>query len=367
MFYYHYLYSISYPNKFGIPQLDLTDDEQAKIGVTVQSTLSCNQLRTESVIVKLFTHYNCGVMITDRIRSLFQSKLTRMGKIISAQGGPGRQKIFEKWRKSHWLLKLQENEIMPSVRKRKPHNLVVQSCKNNCTELEEKVKVTEMKLKDVTNKIEKLKKSNHNLSQALITKSSGESSSVKRKIYKSWDEYTPKYKRIKKRQFTNDVSTALSFVEDENFKPTEIKFLNTSTGEYLYVDTDGKAMAYEDKQIESDDNIVQKTLYIKDKYKVSNKAYHELAMVNPKLPRSCTVIKAAKDLDEKSTIHTNPGKTLGVQQSVLERLQKAATWLMAADPSFSENRKIKVKITGDGTNISRSAHCAIIAFTISIM
>ena len=48
-------------------------------------------------------------------------------------------------------------------------------------------------------------------------------------------------------------------------------------------------------------------------------------MVNPELPRSCTVIKAAKELDMKSTICQTPGKTIGVQQSVLERLQKAAT------------------------------------------
>ena len=87
-------------------------------------------------------------------------------------------------------------------------------------------------------------------------------------------------------------------------------------------------------------------------------------MVNPELPRSCTVIKAAKELDMKSTICQTPGKTIGVQQSVLERLQKAATWLMTADPSFSKHRNIKVKITGDGTCISRSTHCIVIAFTI---
>ena len=120
-------------------------------------------------------------------------------------------------------------------------------------------------------------------------------------------------------------------------------------------------MVCQDKQLEAD---VQKTLYIKDKYKASNKAYHELAMVNPELPRSCTVIKAAKDLDIKSTIYPTPGKALGVQQSLLERLKKAATWLMTADPSFCEQQTIKVKITGDGTNISRSTHCVIIAFTI---
>ena len=87
-------------------------------------------------------------------------------------------------------------------------------------------------------------------------------------------------------------------------------------------------------------------------------------MVNPELPCSCTVIKAAKELDMKSTISQTPGKTIGVQQSVLERLQKAATWLMTADPSFSKHRNIKVIITGDGTCISCSTQCIVIFFTI---
>ena len=358
VFFSHYLYSISYPNKFGVPQWDLSGDEEAKIS-DIEHSLSFNQSCTERVIVKLFTHYKCDVMITDRLRSLFTNKLIRMGKAIQAQGGPGRKKLLDNWRESYWLLKLKQNEI---IRKRKPDNLVVQSCKKKCEELEVKIKETENKLKDVTNKMEALKKSNQNLSQALITKNGEESSAVKKgRSYKSWEEYSPQYMRIKKRQFASDVVTALSFTEDRNFKPMEIEFLNKSTGERLRVDSDGKAMICQDKQSDTD---IQKILYIKEKYQVSNKAYHELAMINPELPRSCTLIKAAKDLDLKSTICRTPGKAIGVQQSVLERLKKAATWLMTADPSFCQQQTIKVKITGDGTNISRSMHCVIIAFTI---
>ena len=141
-FFSHYLYSISHPNKCGVPQWDLSDDEEANLEIEDSNqSLSFNQLCIERVIVKHFTHYKCDVVITDRLRSLFTNKLIRMGKAIQAQGGPGRKKLLENWKESHWLLELKQNEIVPSIRKRKPNNLVVQSCKKKCGELEEKVKV----------------------------------------------------------------------------------------------------------------------------------------------------------------------------------------------------------------------------------
>ena len=49
----------------------------------------------------------------------------------------------------------------------------------------------------------------------------------------------------------------------------------------------------------SSEAVVDQTLYIKERFNMSNQAYHEMAMVNKELPRSCAIIKAAKKLDEK--------------------------------------------------------------------
>ena len=84
------MYNISHPNKYAVPQWDLSADEEAKIDISEHS-FSVNQLCTERVIVKLFTHYKCDIVITDRLRSLFTSKLTRMGKAIQTQGGPAHE------------------------------------------------------------------------------------------------------------------------------------------------------------------------------------------------------------------------------------------------------------------------------------
>lgn len=93
-----------------------------------------------------------------------------MGKALQAQGGPGRQKLLNKWKESKWIIEFDKQEIVPPKKKKKPDGLVVQSCKRLCAELEEKIQSIDGKLKDVTNQLNMVKKSNKKLSQALISK-----------------------------------------------------------------------------------------------------------------------------------------------------------------------------------------------------
>lgn len=62
---------------------------------------------------------------------------------------------------------------------------------------------------------------------------------------------------------------------------------------------------------------------VKEKYNLSNEAYHEMAMVNPAMPRLNTLLKTAKTLDTMSIIYPVPGKLRGVQQSLKECLKKS--------------------------------------------
>lgn len=63
VFFSHYLYSISHPNKYGVLQWDLCDDEEGKVSDC--ESFKFYQLCTERVIVELFTHHKCDVVITD--------------------------------------------------------------------------------------------------------------------------------------------------------------------------------------------------------------------------------------------------------------------------------------------------------------
>ena len=58
-----------------------SDDEEVR-NATQDNSMSCNQLLLERVICKTFTYHQCNVIITDRIRSLFANKLSRMGKAM---------------------------------------------------------------------------------------------------------------------------------------------------------------------------------------------------------------------------------------------------------------------------------------------
>ena len=49
--------------------------------------------------------------------------------------------------------------------------------------------------------------------------------------------------------------------------------------------------------------------------------YHELSMVNTDLPRTSALKRQAKELDKGSVVRPIPGKVMGVQQSLKERLK----------------------------------------------
>lgn len=75
------------------------------------------------------------------------------------------------------------------------------------------------------------------------------------------------------------------------------------------------------------DEVIEQILHVKDRFNISNEAYHEMAMVNKQLPRACTVLKVAKKIDAQANIQSTPGELSGVQQSLKERLEKRIRFL----------------------------------------
>lgn len=107
-------------------------DSEASVDLSVELLLSSDRLAVERVIAKTFTHYQCDVIVTDLVRTLFTSKLYRMGKLLQSLGGSGHAKVLEKWKETTWTLELRDNEIVcHSNRKRKPEHAVIQSTRSN--------------------------------------------------------------------------------------------------------------------------------------------------------------------------------------------------------------------------------------------
>ena len=63
----------------------------------------------------------------------------------------------------------------------------------------------------------------------------------------------------------------------------------------------------------------------------------------------------------------NPGNTIGVQQNIRERLTERVEHLLKNSlptDSIVQNKKIQVKLSGDGTNIGKRLHAVNVTFTI---
>ena len=54
----------------------------------------------------------------------------------------------------------------------------------------------------------------------------------------------------------------------------------------MTVDRNGKATQAVEEKEATENSVVQKTLYIKEWYKISNETYHEFSMANSSLPSS---------------------------------------------------------------------------------
>lgn len=276
----------------------------------------------------------------------------------SQSGGRGKHKLLEKWKHTVWVIELTKVEIPVASRKRQSESVV--ETKTKLTRLEGELKESKAKLRDATNQIHLLEQSTKKLSYALAE--SGTSTGMQTCRKKCWSEYSKRYKRKRKKTIATNVSTALKFVEDDCFDIKNVVLTNKETGEEMSI-KEGEVTEIVNEKI-PDKELTKKTLYIKDKYNLSNQAYHELAMVNPTILRLFAVSKTAQELNSASIIHPTPGNAIGVQQSLKEKLHQRIKHLIQLDPSIKESPFVKVKITGDGTCVSRSMHVVVIGFTI---
>ena len=52
----HFLYNCSHSNKHGVPQVDLSNDSEASVDLSVELLLSSDRLAVERVIAKTFSY-----------------------------------------------------------------------------------------------------------------------------------------------------------------------------------------------------------------------------------------------------------------------------------------------------------------------
>ena len=112
------------------------------------------------------------------------------------------------------------------------------------------------------------------------------------------------------------IGNALTFCEETGYKACSVELQNVDTGnnEVLDIST-GK---FSDKENDVSDPVdkIHSSLYVKDKYSISDQAFHELSAISSDLPKSCQVKKLTQKMNLKFKIEPSPNGVLGVQQSL---------------------------------------------------
>ena len=282
-----------------------------------------------------------------------KTKLWRMGKTWSILGGKNRQQQLEKWKKgsnSTWNFEVNEIEVNRQLLHRK-RNIEAQ-LDEECT-----------KRRKLQSEVGMLQRTTKQQAKTILRIKTGHSDNCRGSSSKTWTEYSRQQRHNKRKTLAKGIQGALSFCEDENFRPCALEVENMDTGnrEILNIDTG----TYSKKEQESSSANPHSALYVKDKYCISNEAFHELSMLS-NLPNSSQVKKLAHTLNSHYDVCSSPNGVVGVQQSLRKRITVRVTRLIKE--CSEENREIsstiRVKLTGDGTQIARGLSVVNIAFTI---
>ena len=321
------MYSISKPNKKGSPTAIHTDSDS--------STSRLDTVFTKSVA----EHSHLQVDMNERLRSLVKAKLWRMGQALSRCNSQQKQRLLNKWKESEWVVSLKPLEIKSSLCKEKARlseevarlqtekkklEAGVSAVKADAIDMERKVCVLESELANEKDKVKGLER------QVLAERSVNLTSSTSKRKRKSWDDCSS---RQKKRRI-EDIKEKIAKVDDDDFEVTEITLRSKTNGETKVVKT--PAGHLQEKENRQDAlTVISQVLYAKDRYGISNTAYHELSMLNPSLPRTNQLCKHTKELNQQWKIDAAPGDKKGVQQSLSSHLTERVKVLVCTANSDS--------------------------------
>ncbi|XP_077863939.1 uncharacterized protein LOC100367812 [Saccoglossus kowalevskii] len=115
----------------------------------------------------------------------------------------------------------------------------------------------------------------------------------------------------------------------------------------------------------SEDKLIElfELQHLLDKFCISNEAYHEMTMTTcgKQLPRSYLIKQCRKDLNDVTHIEPVP-EGYGAQRNFKDLLRKEIRKFWSEENN--DQRTIKVKISGDGAQMSRSANYNFLSFSI---
>ena len=121
----------------------------------------------------------------------------------------------------------------------------------------------------------------------------------------------------RKKESFKDVNKALSFIEKDGIKASAMKFVHEETN--LTEILDVKTGKYSTERTEPSKSVseIEFILFAKEKFGLSDSAYHEFSMICNELPRACQLKALANSTSEIKPCPCG----FGVQQSLESRLK----------------------------------------------
>ena len=297
----------------------------------------------ERVIAKSLSDNSIPINITDTVRASFSSKLWRMGKHFASLGTTCRKTQLEKWARSDWSFSVGESEVIRQVLSRKydTDELDAEITKRRCLE---------KRVEELQNRVQ--------IQEKIIRGKDQHKEYLKKPL----EECTRQQQLTRKKKMVEDIKDCL---RAEGYEPLSIEA--TSKAGHCEVFDLQSARPLSGTQTTSATNFekLRSSLYVKDKFGVSFEAFHELSMLSD-LPSSSQVRKLTTSLNSQFKIKNTPNNITGVQQSIKERIEHRLKCLIQRNslvkkPTLST---IRVKLTGDGTQIGRGLKVVNIAFTV---
>ena len=134
---------------------------------------------------------------------------------------------------------------------------------------------------------------------------------------KHGQDYNKKYQKAKDKKLAKEIKVMLTACDTKTFEPSEVQLTNKDTNERVVLDL---ATGQYNPVTENKPSQME-VLYVKEKFAISDRAYHEMSSLCSHLPPQHHLKKLSKSLDSESDITSPPNGIVGVQQSLRDRLQ----------------------------------------------
>ena len=164
----------------------------------------------------------------------------------------------------------------------------------------------------------------------------------------------------RKKQLHTGLNQALLFLEQDGVSASSVTLVHNETNETEILDLE--TGTYSKPETSSINDITLAILYVKDRFGLSDSAYHELSMVCQTLPRSWKLKELCNHLNSQWELKPCPGDS-GVQQSLSARLTERTKYLLENNMIHSGD-VLRVKLSGDGTKICRKLNLINFTFTL---